>query len=239
MRAHLPIFAIVALLSGSTRAASQEIDVPHRLPVRETLASTGDGSSRVVAVLLSGDGGIGRVGRRVSERLADRGIPVVAVNSLRYFLRRKDPADAARDVERLMETYRNAWEKDRVLLVGYSLGADVLPFIVNRMSPASRERIETVALLAPERSVDFKFHLSYWWPWGRHRYPLSVADEAAKLRGTHVLCVQGVKDASSLCTTPVAENFTVAATPGGHHFGRRYGVVADVLADETLGPARD
>lgn len=238
MRAHLPILAIVALLSGSTAATSHETAVPRRLPVREIPAPPGEGNPRVVAVLLSGDGGIGRVGRRVSERLANRGIPVVAVNSLRYFLHRKDPADAARDVERLMEAYRSAWDKDRVLLVGYSLGADVLPFIVNRLSPASRESIETVALLAPERSVDFKFHLSYWWPWGRHRYPLSVADEAAKLRGTRVLCVQGVKDASSLCRAPVAETFTVAATPGGHHFGRRYGVVADVLADETLGPAR-
>jgi len=39
----------------------------------------------------------------------------------------------ARDLARVIEHYTRTWNKPRVLLIGYSQGADVLPFLVNRL----------------------------------------------------------------------------------------------------------
>ncbi len=56
---------------------------------------------------------------------------------------------------------------DQALLVGYSLGADVWPFAVNRLSKAIRDQVKGVALLAPGRQAAFEFHLSNWMGGGK------------------------------------------------------------------------
>ena len=49
---------------------------------------------------------------------------MVGWNSLRYFLIRKDPDRAARDLELILRHYLGRWHKKRVILIGYSFGAD-------------------------------------------------------------------------------------------------------------------
>src|SRR5690242_4935765 len=48
-----------------------------------------------LAVFFSGDGGWTSIDQRVSARLAVAGVPVVGVNSLRYFWRKRSPEEAA------------------------------------------------------------------------------------------------------------------------------------------------
>ncbi len=44
-----------------------------------------------------------------------------------------------------------SWGKKRVLLIGYSFGADVLPFLVSRLSAASRARVAGVTVPEVDR----------------------------------------------------------------------------------------
>lgn len=50
---------------------------------------------------------------------------------LRYFWNERTPHSTAADVDRIVQHYLAAWEKKEVVLIGYSQGADVLPFVVN------------------------------------------------------------------------------------------------------------
>ena len=43
-----------------------------------------------------------------------------------------DRDEAALDLERVLRRYLTLWKKSRIVLMGYSFGADALPAMVNR-----------------------------------------------------------------------------------------------------------
>ena len=62
----------------------------------------------------------------------------------------------------MLRYYAETWRKDGAVLVGYSMGADVLPFMVNRLPAESRSRVRAIALISPSQEVDFEFHFEDW-----------------------------------------------------------------------------
>ena len=54
------------------------------------------------------------------------------------------------------------WSVNRVILVGYSFGADVVPFLVNRLPSGLLPLVRSVALLGLSETAEFEFHLSDW-----------------------------------------------------------------------------
>lgn len=59
--------------------------------------------------------------------MAARGIPVVGFDSLRYFWKKRTPEGLAADLDRVLRYYGRHWGKSKLILIGYSQGADVLP----------------------------------------------------------------------------------------------------------------
>jgi type IV secretory pathway VirJ component len=92
------------------------------LPIQEVHAS---GTADEFALLLTGDGGWAGLDQELAARLAGNGVPTVALNSLKYFWSARTADETARDVTRILRHYFDAWHKTRVLLVGYSFGADL------------------------------------------------------------------------------------------------------------------
>ena len=115
-----------------------------------------------LAVLLSGDGGWAVTDKGLAERLTKGGIPVVGWNALRYFLRRKKPDQIGHDLERVLRTYLPLWHKEKVILIGYSFGADVMPFMVTRLPPDLADKVSLTVLMSPTGTADFHFHPSEW-----------------------------------------------------------------------------
>ena len=95
------------------------------LPLVEVPAT---GTGDTFAVLLSGDGGWAGLDQDVAAALSTQGIPVVGLDSLRYFWTPRTPDGLAADTDRMIRYYLAHFVKQRVLLIGYSQGADVLPF---------------------------------------------------------------------------------------------------------------
>ena len=186
--------------------------------------------SSALAVVLSGDGGWASIDRELGASLAARGVPVVGWNSLEYFWRGRTPEEAARDLERVLRYYQSAWGKDQVLLVGYSLGADVLPFMASRLPDDLRSRIQAVALLGASPTASFEFHLTDWLG-GRDRDARSTAPEIARLRaalpGAHIVCFYGSDERESICPRLAAGTARAIALPGGHHFDGNYAALAE------------
>jgi type IV secretory pathway VirJ component len=206
------------------------------LPLVELPASGTPGDT--IAVILSGDGGWANIDRDLGEQLAARGIGVVGLNSLRYFWTRRTPDGAAADLTRILRHYLAAWRARRVLLLGYSRGADVLPFMAARLPPELRARVALIALLGPSTGVDFQFHLSDWVTDAARASTLPVRPEVEKLRGLPILCIYGRDESDSLCPTLDASLATLLPQDGGHHFGGAYdAIVARILA--KAGVTRD
>ena len=101
-----------------------------------------------------------RQGRRAA--LTAHGIPVVGLDSLRYFWSARTPEGLAADTDRMIRYYLAHLGKKRVLLIGYSQGADVLPFAVNRLPAATRARVALTALMGMSEHALFEFHVSSW-----------------------------------------------------------------------------
>jgi type IV secretory pathway VirJ component len=182
-----------------------------------------------LAVIVTGDGGWAKLDQSVAEALATRGIGVVGLNSLRYLWKGKTPERIGSDLERILRFYMQRWDRRRLIVVGYSIGADVLPFMVSRVSPEVREAIEVVALIGPGRTAQFEIHIAGWL--GLSGAGVPVMPELEKLAGMRILCVHGNREGSSLCSTlpeGLAENVTL---PGGHHFGGDYAAVAGAVIE--------
>ncbi|HLX09261.1 MAG TPA: AcvB/VirJ family lysyl-phosphatidylglycerol hydrolase [Thermoanaerobaculia bacterium] len=196
--------------------------------------STGD----TMAVIVSGDGGWAGLDRDVASLLADRGIPVVGLNTLQYFWTPRSPEGAAADLARILRTYLAAWKRKDALLIGYSLGAEVLPFMANRLPADLLSRVRLVTLLGPGRSTSFEFRLSEWLGHGGGENR-PVAPEVTRLKGKPVLCVYGSGEkATSLCTILAPALAVSVALPGAHYLGSNpRAVVVTILRQLNGGPA--
>jgi len=201
------------------------------LPLVEVPASGGTPGD-ALAVVISGDGGWASIDRDMGDALSAAGLPVVGFDSLQYFWQKRTPEEAGKDLERILRHYLAAWKKERVLLVGYSLGADVLPFMGSRLTADLQERVALYALLAPSTTVDFEFHLTDWLGSFSHKNDLPILPEVLKLGGRRILCMYGDDDHSSLCPNLDPAKAVVKEVKGGHHFGRDYKSISEEILKE-------
>ncbi len=187
-----------------------------RLPVR-AMPAAGGAEGEVFAIVLTGDGPVRGLGDRLGRALADAGVPSAVWSSLRYYWTPRTPDEAAADLDRLVRHFGARWERSRVVLVGYSMGADVLPFLVTRLPPETRARVAGVALLALADDAPFEFRVEQWW--GDTCAPtLPTLPEVARLDGIPLLCVHGRGDVKSVCPRLAGSGVRVVELRGGHHF---------------------
>ena len=173
-------------------------------------------SGSTMAVILSGDGGWVGVDKQMAASLVERGLPVVGLDTPAYLDTKRTPDGAGADLARLLEHYLGQWHKERVILIGYSHGADLSPFMVSRLSPELRGRISLLALLSLENHASFEFHPADIIADIVHPGDLPVLPEVEKLRGMPLLCVAGEKDKGSLCPSLDRSLARVEILPRGH-----------------------
>jgi len=203
------------------------------LPVIEVPATTAGNNPDVFAILVSGDGGWAGIDEELAAHLSADGMPVIGVDSLRYFWTARTPEGFAADLDRIMKHYRRALNRERVLLIGYSQGADVMPAALNKLPIGSRNGIALAALLGLAERAQFEFHLTNWvdaTDGGLQTRP-EIAKLLAPAGNPPLLCVYGEKDDESICPDLVAPGIKQVKMPGGHHFGGEY----ERLAQEILG----
>ena len=174
------------------------------------------------------------IDKGVASGLAQAGVPVVGWSSLRYFWTPRTPEGAAADLARVIEHYATAWKKERVLLVGYSFGADALPFLVNRLPAVARARVAGVGLLGLSDTAAFEFHVSSWLGGGGDPQR-PTAPEVARLT-VPVTCVHGANESDSGCLALKSGAVRVLAVGSGHHFGGDYARLAELLLAAPGGP---
>jgi type IV secretory pathway VirJ component len=125
--------AYQALTRAPQSAPPQPPQGLNDLPILE-LPATGTQNDSFV-VLLTGDGGYAGMDQNITAAFNAEGQPVAVLNALKYFWKARTPQEVADDVERIMRYYSATWRKRRAILVGYSQGADVMPFVIGRWSP--------------------------------------------------------------------------------------------------------
>ena len=178
-----------------------------------------------LALLLTGDGGWAGLDRELATRLAARHVSTVGFNSLRYFWHLRTPDEATRDAARVLEHYLADWKKSRFIVIGYSFGADVAPFIVNRLPAELRQRLITVSLLGIESDADFVVRVADWIP-GSDLRGRDVRPELAAI-AVPVPCIYGAGESATICPAGKRDRVSGEGIDTGRHFGGDYSAIAD------------
>ncbi len=193
------------------------------LPLVEVTA-TGEGAA--LAILISGDGGWAGLDKDIAAALARHGVPVVGLDSLRYFWRARTPDGLAQDLHRVIQHYLQRWHKREVWLLGYSQGADVLPFALNRLPADSAAKVRLAVPMAIGTQAAFEFHLSNWI--GRSGTDATAPELARLADDPRVLLICSDDDESG-CAGLDRAHHRIVVLPGGHHFNGDYPRLAQVI----------
>ena len=173
-----------------------------------------------VVLLLTGDGGWAGLDRDLAAEFAARGVPVLALSSLKYFWRARPPEQAALDIARLARYAVEKFRRSRVIFVGYSFGADVLPFIVNRLPDDVAARAASLHLLGLSTRADFEIHVADWWNHDDGERGQRVAPEIERLPAAiPKQCYFGRGEDDDLCASQTFTGMSRVEVGSGHHFG--------------------
>jgi type IV secretory pathway VirJ component len=192
----------------------------HPIPVASD--KTGD----TLAVFYSGDGGWGSLDQGVARHLADNGVPTVGFNSLAYFSTRRSPDRAAQDLADALRQYQQRWDRQNIVLIGYSFGADALPAIVPRLPDDVRTHVSHLVLIGTGRTGDLRFTPGSWLnialPGSYPVRPAIGALTSGQMAGLKVTCVYGDKERADICPTLPDAEVAKVRLHGGHHFNGDY-----------------
>ncbi|MDB6001671.1 MAG: type secretion system protein VirJ [Rhizobacter sp.] len=194
------------------------IEVPSKLP------------GNTFAVFLSGDGGWAGIDKEVAAALNEQGVSVAGFDSLRYFWSKRTPETLAADLDRLIRYYAARWNRSEVLLIGYSQGADVLPFAIPRLPPATRALVRHTTLMGLGKMASFEFHVTNWMgPSG----DMPITPEGRKLDAANTLCIYSPQEKGSLCPLLAPAHVKAVSLAGGHHFNGDYAKLATIILDDA------
>jgi type IV secretory pathway VirJ component len=227
-RAPVEIRKITATLPDALRALiaphleTARAKIPN-IPARLSLAVLPvEHPSKVMAVVLSGDGGWRDLDKTIGEDLQRQGVPVVGWDSLRYFWSGRTPEQTADDLAAVLENFMAKWHADKVALIGYSFGADVLPFAYNRLPESLRSHVVLIALLGLAKSADFEISVYGWLGLPPGPAALPLAPQLAKIPPSLMQCFYGQDETDTACPGLAPRGVEVVRTPGAHHFGGDY-----------------
>ena len=154
---------------------------------------------------------------------------VVGFDSLRYFWREKQPAEMASDLDKLIRHYAAQTKGKGVILAGYSFGADVLPFIVNRMASDVKREIKLISLLGVSQRASFVIRLEGILGAANNGRTADASGTGQDQKHPDQ-CVYGSDEKDSVCTAPELDKVVNrVAMAGNHHFNGDYRDTADTI----------
>ena len=214
---------MLVLAVSATSVATSRGDQP--LSVYPAQSAGARAASRPVVLVVSGEGGWRSFDDQLAMMLAGAGYWVGGIDSLRYFWKPQDDRAAlAADVSLFADALIKAAGSragTRVVLVGYSFGADLAPWIAGAEN--KDPRIAALVMIGPDRVGSLEARVIEILGWTAKSHTFDTSRALAELRSIPVLFVHGGKDEGSeapALAASFAGRKTLSVVPGAsHHFG--------------------
>lgn len=197
-------------------------------PVVEVPAQ-GPKSADFFVLFLTGDGGWAQLDKELAQHFSAQGINVLGFDSLSYFWRKRTPEETAAEISALITSYQNKWQKKHLVLLGYSFGADVLPYVAANLPKEQRAVVKHMVLLGLSRYAHFEFYLTNWLSSETRTSPFATQDALKSIPSIPGLCVQGAEDNQSICSQLQQPNIKSVTLPGDHHYDEDYDSLARII----------
>jgi type IV secretory pathway VirJ component len=212
---------VLALLVSFKSAGAQDTQLPIKtFPANDT--------SKPLVFYISGDGGWTGFSNAFLQSINKAGYAVVALNARKYFWKKKTPASMTIELSQLINKYLAQWKRDSIVLIGYSFGSDVTPFLYNYAGKSFTKKVTHLVLMLPYTSTDFEVHVTEMIGIAT-RDTYSVVNEVNKITRP-ILFILGTEKDQFPVQTLTYKNHVVITEGGGHHFDDK----ADKVATHVL-----
>jgi len=196
------------------------------------IPSTVEGSAPLF-FLISGDGGWTSFDNAFCELLAKKGIPVVGLDAKKYFWKAKSPEETTSAIAPVIEKYMKQWNRKAFILAGYSFGADLVPFVANKLPEPLKSLLSGLMLLSPDRYGDFEIHLTDMLSLGIAKRKYNIVDEVKKTTTTPVVCIFGQEEEAINILSFKEAGSKISLLPGDHHYDKNVTALVDMIVKET------
>jgi len=180
---------------------------------------------------ISGDGGWKTWDQNVSEELAKKGMPVVGLNAQKYFWNEKTPQKVADDLIIVIRQYLQKWNKSSFILLGYSFGACVAPFIANNFDDHSKKNMKGVYCFSPDLTGDFEIHMTDMMHWNTKR-KFDVVSELTKISSLNPVCIFGDDEEQNTRNEFSKSGIKIKMLPGDHHYNNDFKAIANIILND-------
>lgn len=134
----------------------QGVDITDPIPVKYWNKN----QNTPLVFYISGDAGFSTFTKNLSEQIFNDGYDVYALNTKSYFWNEKTGQQSADDFSTYLETLFKERTNQDLVIVGYSFGADALPFFYDKIPAVTKNRIKKVILIDPSAHGDLKISLA-------------------------------------------------------------------------------
>ena len=191
-------------------------------------------STLPMVVYISGDGGWSTFSDSLCNYLSKKGFPVVILNAKKYFWERKTPEETVTDLVTIVETYGARWKREKFILTGFSFGASLVPFLVNRFPAGISGRLSSSIMINPDMLCDFEVHLSDMLNIGPSKGDFDVIKEMKAIDVTKTTIFLGSDERGEVRQAFQQTDAKVQIVPGDHHFDENSEVLGELLVKEMM-----
>ena len=214
---------ILLMLCFNGSLFARKVQTKRKLPIIESVASA---SRDFYVIFLTGDFGYRNFDKAIVHSLNVKNVSVVIINAQNYFYSKKSPAQLGSDLGFIINQYDKKWSKVKVVLMGYSMGAEVLPFAVNCMDNKSKRQLKDVILIGPSQKAIFRLKpTDYLF---EDKKGTDIYGELIKMKSqrSYIICDD---NPSSLCRKDLDGISDHDFIGGGHHFGHDYLLLSELI----------
>lgn len=192
--------------------------------------TVGPERARTAAIFMTGDGGWAPFDQNVSADMSRAGVPTSGFDTGAYFSILRTPEEAAAALTQAIDAVMQRYGAEQVILVGYSFGADVGSFILNRLPAVTRSHVDRLALMSPSDIAPFQVTLleraGLENPGAR---PVVPELTAAANAGNRIVCLYGERDKDAICPKMTFPSMKGVKLKGGHGLDDNHQAVADAI----------
>lgn len=174
-------------------------------------------SQTPLVFLISGDGGFNSFTTNLCTAINNAGYSITALSGKSYFWDKKTPQQTTTDIENYIKSQLQTRKNKEFILIGYSFGADVAPFVVNLLADSNKKQLQSLILLSPSTSTDFEVHLSDMFGKPKKR-SMDVVAEINKLGAQKTTLIFGDDEDDFPKKEIVLKNVVITSLAGGHHY---------------------
>lgn len=196
-------------------------------------------TDKPIIFYMSGDAGFNSFSKGLGSDFHAMGYDVFALNTKIYFWEQKTPEQTSKAIEKYIAKQIHGRKNQKVILIGYSFGADVTAFVYNHFTDHLKKKVQHVFIVGPSKSTDFKIHLKEYFGM-EPKGSLMVIPEINKMKNVPLTLILSDFEFTHFPYKEInlTTNYHMEHIPGNHHFSNNTkilsGYIQEVLENKTV-----